>query len=194
MVTSWETIAQEESCAENNAEYDALIQLINKNKLKRVDKRLRVIKNHLEGKKQGEIAEKLGYSRVWVNKLIKQYREKGLEEYGRYKYGGNNRAMSIEEESEILGRFEEDAKKGTLVIANSMQVALVCLNHFRQTKTPTIKKAFDEKRGKDTGRGYIYALLKRHKARKIMPRTSHPKKASDEAIEASKKLTIGTGN
>ena len=49
---------------------------------------------------------------------------------------------------------------------------------------------FDEKLGKDTGRVYIYMLLERHGWRKIMPRSKHPQKASDEAIEASKKLTL----
>ncbi len=58
----------------------------------------------------------------------------------------------------------------------------------------SIKKAFDKKRGKDTGRGYVYMLLKRHKVRKVMPRTAHPKKATEEVIEASKKLTLGSGH
>ncbi len=35
-----------------------------------------------------------------------------------------------------------------------------------------IKAAFDKVRGKDTGRGYIYMLLKRHGWRKAMPRSS----------------------
>ena len=52
-----------------------------------------------------------------------------------------------------------------------------------------IKKVFDERIGKDTGRGYIYMLLKRHGWRKVMPRAKHPKKADEEVIQASKKLT-----
>lgn len=52
-----------------------------------------------------------------------------------------------------------------------------------------IKRAFDQRIGEDTGRGYIYMLLKRHGGRKVMPRAKHPKKADEEAIEASKKLT-----
>jgi transposase len=167
-----QSMAQKESATE----YELVTQMIETNKLKQVDRRLQAIKLHLEGKKQREIAEKLDYTREWVNRLIKEYREKGLEEYARHKYGGNHRALSLEEEEEILKRFEKESEKGTLVIANS------------------IKKALDEKRGKDTGRGYVYMLLKRHKARKVAPRTAHPKKASDEAIEASKKLTFGSGN
>jgi len=161
---------------ESKTEYELLMELIRSNKLKRVDKRLQVIRLHIEGQKQQEIADKLEYSRQWVNQLIRQYREKGLEEYARHKYGGNHRAMSVEEEEEILRSFDDESQKGKLVVAN------------------TIKKAFDEKRGKNTGRGYIYMLLKRHRARKVMPRPAHPKKASSEDIEVSKKLTFDTGN
>jgi transposase len=156
--------------------YETLMQVIMKNKLKRVDKRLQVIRLYLEGKSQGEIAKKLDFTRVWVCNLIKEYHREGLAEYSRHKYGGNRRNMSEEAENEILSQFEEDSSSGKLVVAK------------------TIKKAFDEKLGRDTGRGYIYMLLKRHKARKIAPRTVHPKKASDEVIETSKKLTSDSGN
>ena len=57
-----------------------------------------------------------------------------------------------------------------------------------QSKAILEVAAFDEARGKDTGSGYIYMLLKRHGWRKVMPRSKHPKAASEEACEASKKL------
>jgi hypothetical protein len=78
--------------------------------------------------------------------------------------------MTESEEKEILKSFKNNAEKGRVIIARD------------------IKKAFDEKLGRDTGRGYIYMLLKRHNWRKVMPRSKHPNKATDEAIEASKKL------
>ena len=155
---------------------EELKMLIKLNKLKRVDRRLRVIKLYMEGNKQSEIAKKLDYSRAWVCNLIKEYHEKGLMEYARHKYGGNHRNMSVEEEIELLSQFETASNSGELVVAK------------------TIKMKFDEKLGRDTGRGYIYMLLKRHEARKLAPRTTHPKKASDEEIEASKKLTLDIGN
>lgn len=40
--------------------------------------------------------------------------------------------------------------------------------------------------GRETGNSYIYTMLKRHGWRKVMLRAKHPKKADDEAIEASK--------
>jgi len=58
----------------------------------------------------------------------------------------------------------------------------------QQVTAVDIKKAFDEERGKDTGSGYIYMVLKRHKWRMVMPRGKHPKKATEAEIEASKKL------
>ena len=56
-----------------------------------------------------------------------------------------------------------------------------------------IKAAYVEKVGHSIGNGQIYCVLKRHGWRKVMPRSQHPQKASDEAIEASKKLSIRQG-
>ena len=52
-----------------------------------------------------------------------------------------------------------------------------------------IKAAYEEKVGHRIGGGQIYRVLKRHDWRKVKPRSEHPKKASAEAIDASKKLT-----
>ena len=153
-------------------EYMQVKELAKSNKNKRVDKRLQVIILRYEGKKDCEIGEKLGYNRKRVSQLCADFKKDGLEEYARHKYGGNNQALSYEEEKEILNVFEEKASKGEIVTAQD------------------IKKAFDEKRGKDTGRGYIYMLLERHNWRMVMPRGKHPKKANDEVIEASKKLRL----
>lgn len=84
--------------------------------------------------------------------------------------------MTTDEENVIISEFEDKAEKGSVVTAND------------------IKKAFDKKRGKDTGRGYIYMVLARHNWRMVMPRSKHPNKASDEEIAASKKLTKHTRN
>ena len=123
-----------------------------------------------EGKSNPEIAAKLDISTDRLSHLISEYKRVGLEEYVRVKYTGNHRNMSYEEEQEILDRFQEAAKAGQVITVKE------------------IKAAFDEKLGRDTGRGYIYMLLKRHRWRKLKPRSRHPKKASDEEIAASKKL------
>jgi transposase len=155
-------------------EYETVKTLAKANKLKRIDRRLQVILLRYEGKKDIEIAEKLDYTRKRVSQLCAEFKKVGAEEYARQKYGGNSQAVSVEKEREILDKFRKEAEAGKVVTAWE------------------IKKAFDELRGKDTGRGYIYMLLARHKWRMVMPRGKHPKKASDEEIEASKKLTKRT--
>jgi transposase len=152
------------------SEYKEVLELSKANKHKRVEKRLQVIIQRYEGKKDIEIGERLGYSRKRISQLCAEFKRVGAAEYARHKYGGNNQSLSDAEESEILSGFAKRAAQGEVVTVQS------------------IKAAFDEKRGKDTGRGYIYMVLARHKWRTVMPRGRHPKKASEAEIEASKKL------
>jgi transposase len=80
--------------------------------------------------------------------------------------------MSREEESALLEQFRTDAEAGKVV------------------ETKAIKQAYAEKVGHETrSHGQIYKLLARHGWRKVMPRSRHPKSATQEAREASKKLT-----
>lgn len=137
---------------------------------KNVSRRLRVLMLRYEGKTTTEAAKATGMSRVNVSLICKRYQEQGLEEFVRNKYTSHRRALTEEQENKILERFEKAAEAGQEVTAME------------------IKAAFDEARGKDTGSGYIYMLLKRHGWRKVMPRSRHPKAASEEACEASKKL------
>ena len=78
--------------------------------------------------------------------------------------------MSVEEAS-ILAPFKERAEKGELV------------------EISEIAKAYQSAVEHPVSRGQIYSVLHRHGWRKAMPRSKHPKKASDEEIAASKKLT-----
>jgi transposase len=50
-----------------------------------------------------------------------------------------------------------------------------------------IQQAFEEMSGVKYKSSSFYKLLKRHDCT-VMPRGKHPKKASEEAVEASKKL------
>ena len=125
-----------------------------------------------EGKKDREIAEKLDYTRKRISLLCAEFKRVGLKEYARHKYGGNNRNMTEEDERMFLSIFEETAKGGQLITISE------------------ISAAYDDATGKkresnSTG----YSLLHRHKWRMISPQRVHPGKASDEVIEASKKLT-----
>ena len=137
---------------------------------KNVSRRLRVLMLRHEGNTTTEAGKATGMSRVNVSLVCRRYREQGLEEFVRNKYTSHRRALTEEQENEILERFEKAAEAGQEVTAMD------------------IKAAFDEARGKETGSGYIYMLLKRHGWRKVMPRSKHPKAADEEACEASKKL------
>ena len=76
--------------------------------------------------------------------------------------------MTFEEEEEFLKQFEERAKKGELLSTNEIKQEYIKL----------VGHSIHEQ---------IYRVLRRHGYRKIMPRSRHPKKASDEEIEQSKK-------
>ena len=152
-------------------EYEAIKEAEKATKDKKTSRRLRILMQRYEGRKVREISEITGMRINSISQMCRRYREQGLEEFTRNKYTSNRHAMTAEQEEAILLKFKEEAEGGHEVTAVE------------------IKKAFDEARGKETGRGYIYMLLKRHGWRKVMPRSKHPKAADEEACEASKKLS-----
>lgn len=154
----------------SSAEYEEIIAAEKATQDKQIARKLRALILRYEGLSNAETAKRLGLCSVRISQIISEYKKNGLEAFTRKKYGGNHRNMTVEEEEEILRQFREKAEAGHVIIAQD------------------IKKVFDEKLGRDTGRGYIYMLLARHNWRKVMPRSRHPKKADEEVIEASKKL------
>ena len=80
--------------------------------------------------------------------------------------------MTPEEERALLEPFREKAKKGQIV------------------EVSEIKASYEQAVGHTIGGSQIYYVLRRNGWRKIMPRSEHPKKADEEVIETSKKLTI----
>lgn len=139
---------------------------------KQQDKRLEVLELRCKGMTQREIAEKTGFHRSHVSNLIKKYFEEGIASIAEKHYSGNHRNMSYEEEEAILAPFREKAIKGEIV------------------EISAIETAYREAVGHSIGGSQIYYVLHRHGWRKVMPRSKHPKKASKEVIEASKKLTL----
>ena len=155
----------------SKAEYDAIKAAEKAAKGKKESRRLRVLMMRYEGFSATETAKILGINRSSVYLQYKRYKAEGLGGFTQNKYTGNHHALTEAQEKEILDQFEKAAEAGQVVTAQD------------------IKRAFDEVRGKDTGRGYIYMLLERHGWRKVMPRSRHPKAANEEACEASKKLS-----
>ena len=141
-----------------------------KNRNKNIERRLYVLVMRAEGKSLEEISEKTGYHISTASKLIARYMRDGISAIAENHYKGNRRNMSFEEEAAILTPFIERAKRGEMVDIKEIAAAY--------------QKAVPHKIS-DT---QIYYVLHRHGWRKIMPRSRHPKKASEEAIEASKEL------
>ena len=141
-----------------------------KNRNKNIERRLYVLVMRAEGKSLEEISEKTGYHISTASKLIARYMRDGISAIAENHYKGNRRNMSFEEEAAILAPFIEIAEREEMVDIKEIAAAY--------------QKAVPHKIS-DT---QIYYVLHRHGWRKIMPRSRHPKKASEEAIEASKKL------
>lgn len=131
-----------------------------------------------EGRTPKEVAAIKGYNEKHVRNMRSDYRKNGLKPFltdGRQ--GGNHRVMKEEEAKEFLSGFEEKAEAGQIITVEE------------------IANALDEATGKKrASKSTAYYFLHRHGWRKVMPRSKHPKKASDEVINTSKKLTLGSRN
>ena len=127
-----------------------------------------------EGKTPEEVASIKKYHPKYVRTLGLQYHERGLESFsvdGRC--GGNHKVMSDEEAEKFLCEFSAEASEGKILTVEEIAMAL-------DKKTGKSRKSLST----------AYSFLHRHDWRKIMPRPAHPKKADEEVIEASKKLTV----
>jgi len=144
-----------------------------KNKNKNVDKRLEALLLRAKGVKRADVSAKTGFCKQYITDLTANYQQKGISAIVENQYGGNHRNLSFEEEAALLAPFKEAAARGQVVSVSD------------------ILAAYEEKIGRSVEKdhGRIYRVLARHEWRKVMPRSKHPNKASDEAIEASKKLT-----
>jgi transposase len=139
-------------------------------------RRLQVLHLRVIGKSNAEISEIVGYSKQYIIEIVSKYRKEGMEAILVDKRTGNNRKLSFNEEAEFLDQFYDLAEAGQLVTIH------------------TIIAKYEERTGGPCANTTIYRMLKRHGWRKISPRPAHPGKASEEDIEASKKLTKNSGN
>ena len=154
----------------SSEDYEAIKTAREKNRDKQTERRLQVLEMRCEGKTHKEISEKTGFHRSHISNLIRLYFENGLNPITKKHYPGNRRNMSFAEEEELLAPFKEQAERGELV------------------EVAAIEAAYREAVGHSIGSGQIYYVLHRHGWRKVMPRSKHPKKATEEVIETSKKL------
>lgn len=147
-----------------------------KNKDKSVEARLKALWMRASGSKSKEVSIATGFHPAYVSKIVSKYINGGIDTIVGNHYGGNRRNMSFEEEQAIIDRFLDAAQKGRIL------------------EVSAIKEAYESAVGHHIGSGQIYRVLKRHDIRKVMPRSRHPKTASPEAIEASKKLRLEPKN
>ena len=154
--------------AENAAEIKEVRKTITD---KKIDRRLYAVQLRGEGLTNDEIAQKLDTSDKMVSQWVSAYiNNGGISALLPKERIGMHRNLSIEEEKEFLSAYTKQAEAGQIIDLNEL------------------KAAYIEKVGHSIGGSQIYRMLERHGWRKVMPRSKHPQKASDEAIEASKKL------
>jgi len=153
-------------------EYEEVIKELKETKSAVLRKKLEVLQLRMEGYKNAEISKITKYSKSRVSALVCLYANGGITYFQQEnRRGGNRRNMSYDEEAAFLSAYKELAEQGQII------------------ETSEIKQAYEKEVGHRIGKGQIYRVLERHGWRKVMPRSKHPNKASDEAIEASKKLT-----
>jgi len=144
-------------------------------KNKNAYRRLEAVALRAEGKSNDEIAEITKYHPKRVSQIVSLYCNKGIDAIGEDgRKGGNHKNLTYAEEEEFLDGFRVEAESGRILTVAE------------------IKSAYDKLTGKESATSTVYFMLERHGWRKLSPRSAHPKKASAEAIEASKKLTCDT--
>lgn len=157
-------------------EYDEIVKLRKANKDKNIDRRLHVLVLRFKGMSYEEIAKATDYNAQYAQLLISMYRKQGLEEYAKKHQTGHCWNMPYEEEQKILDQCAKEAEDGKILTVQD------------------VRKKLEEHLGRETNTSYAYDVLRRHGWRKVMPRSKHPKAATQEVQDASKKLTVNTRN
>ena len=142
-----------------------------KKKVKNVGlyRKLEVLECATKGYTNREISELTGYSISRVSDFVSEYVRNGIGYFlEEHRKGGNRRNLTSEQEEKILNKFKEKAISGQVVDLSEM------------------KQEYEKIRGKETANSTFYAFLRRMEWRRVTPKGKHPKKANDEAIEASK--------
>lgn len=136
---------------------------------KYTDRRMYAVQLRGEGLKNQEVAEKLSIDKRMVSRYVSLYRKGGIKNLENKPRTGRPKKMTYEEEEAMLAKFREKAEAGQII------------------EVSEIKAEYERITGSSNSHGQIYCVLHRHGWRKIKPRSKHPKKASTETIEASKK-------
>lgn len=140
-----------------------------------VYKRLMALKmKAVDGKSSREIGELVGLHVTSVNRILHRMKDEGIEAIVSKRHDHGNRYMSYEEEVAFLRTFREKGELGQII------------------EVTDIHKAYESAVGHPVTRSAIYYLLHKHQWRKVMPRSKHPKRASEAEIQAYQKNLGGT--
>lgn len=135
-----------------------------------VYKRLLVLQlravNRYDNKKAGEVA---GVHETTVSRIVTRYHAEGMQAIIGKRHNHGNRYMTLDGEKAFLAEFMEKANAGQMIEVREIHIA------------------YEKAVGHPVTRAAIYYMLHKHGWRKIMPRSQHPKKASEEDIQAYKK-------
>ena len=117
-----------------------------------------------------QVAATLGISKGWACQLRMRFiRSGGLPAETKPKRGGRRREnMSKEEEAAFLAPFFDKAARGGILIVSE------------------IKRALDERMGRETALASTYNLLHRNNWRKLAPDKRHPKTDVEAQLEWKK--------
>jgi len=136
-------------------------------------RKIEVLDYASKGYTHREISELTDFGISRISDLVREFVKNGIEYFIKeHRKGSNPRNLTPKQEEQLINEFREKAIKGQIVSLTEM------------------KMRYEELRGKETANSTFYDFLERVKWRRVMPRGAHPKKATDEAVEASKKLTI----
>ena len=135
-----------------------------------VYKRLMVLKLKIVDQlTNGQAGKLVGLHETSVSRLIQRYKAEGLEAIIGIRHNHGKRYMTREEEVGFLEKYKLESERGHVIEVGEIQ------------------RLYEETVGHPVTRNAIYYLLHKHGWRQVMPRSKHPKKASDEAIAAYKK-------
>lgn len=135
-----------------------------------VNKRLLALKlKAVDGMRSKDVGKIANMHATSVNRIVNRYKVEGIEAIVGKRHHHEHRYMSREQEEAFLQEFQRRSEAGQII------------------ETREIHQAYQKAVGHEVTRNMIYYLLHRHKWRKVVPRSRHEKKASEEAIGAYKK-------
>jgi transposase len=116
-----------------------------------------------------EAADVVGVSTGTVHQWVHAYNKNGPDNYNLKGRGGRRSSyMTVEQESELLNEFANDAEKGLIITAWDVQ------------------KRIEKKTGMKVSDDFVYDLFNRNGWRKVVPKPRHPKSRKESQEEFKK--------